>query len=54
MERRDEDCKNTTPFQNYDVKIVYISITVTFNLFFGSLFYYYSINTVNEECNALR
>ena len=51
MERRDEESKLTPHPGHYDDKCIYITLTITINLIFGSLFYYYALNTTNEECH---
>ncbi|CAD8154511.1 unnamed protein product [Paramecium octaurelia] len=54
MERRDEDCKQVGQFNQNDDKCIYISFMISFNVLFGSLFYYYSLNTSNDECTLLK
>ncbi|CAD8079552.1 unnamed protein product [Paramecium sonneborni] len=54
MERRDEDCKQIGQFNQNDDKCIYISFTISFNILFGSLFYYYSLNSNNDTCSWLK
>ncbi|CAK80641.1 unnamed protein product (macronuclear) [Paramecium tetraurelia] len=54
MERRDEDCKQQGQFNQKDDKCIYISFTISFNVLFGGLFYYYSLNTSNDQCTLLK